>query len=149
MWRDLRAAGGRAAAAASGNRCPARNTDRPACRVIVMLAELGSVVQAGDAIADVIDPIAGTTTTLRAGTAGVFYVFARHPYVTRGSTVAKIAGTASAGQEKFGGLIRLPAERRQAGSLICRVFRPKAWQRWVGRPENLQFHAACTDIVSV
>jgi len=65
----------------------------PHAGVICMLAELGSVVREGDAIADVIDPISGTATTLYAGTAGVFYVFARHPYVTRGGTVAKIAGT--------------------------------------------------------
>lgn len=64
----------------------------PHAGVIVMRAELGSVVAAGDAIADVIDPIAGTTTTLHAGTGGMFYVFARHPYVVRGGTVAKIAG---------------------------------------------------------
>jgi hypothetical protein len=66
----------------------------PHAGVIVMRAELGSVVQLGDAIADVIDPISGSTTTLCAGTDGVFYVFARHPYVTRGATVAKIAGAA-------------------------------------------------------
>ncbi|RMC98471.1 succinylglutamate desuccinylase/aspartoacylase family protein [Aquitalea palustris] len=70
----------------------------PHAGVIVSLAELGSVVQAGDAIADVIDPITGSTTTLRAGTAGVFYVFARHPYVTRGGTVAKIAGASPLGK---------------------------------------------------
>ncbi|WP_287876664.1 succinylglutamate desuccinylase/aspartoacylase family protein [Aquitalea sp.] len=73
----------------------------PHAGVIVMLAELGSVVHAGDAIADVIDPIAGTATTLRAGTDGVFYVFARHPYVTRGSTVAKIAGAAPLGKKNL------------------------------------------------
>lgn len=73
----------------------------PHAGVIVMLAELGSVVQLGDAIADVIDPIEGTATTLRAGTTGVFYVFARHPYVTRGSTVAKIAGTAALGKKNL------------------------------------------------
>lgn len=70
----------------------------PHAGVIVRLAELGSVVQVGDAIADVIDPISGSTTTLRAGTAGVFYVFARHPYVTRGGTVAKIAGASPLGK---------------------------------------------------
>jgi predicted deacylase len=80
-----------------------------------MRAELGSVVAAGDAIADVIDPIAGSTTTLYAGTSGMFYVFARHPYVVRGATVAKIAGRHPLGDRNLLGHEMVATSRPKAG----------------------------------
>jgi uncharacterized protein len=54
--------------------------------------ECGTWVECGAAIADVIDPLADTVTTLHAGVSGVLY--ARHSarFATAGMEVARIAG---------------------------------------------------------
>lgn len=66
--------------------------EAPHAGVAVLLQPLGSDVQKGDPVADVIDPLSGQVTTLKAGTSGRLYMFARHPYLQRGDSVARIAG---------------------------------------------------------
>ena len=53
---------------------------------------VGQVVQVGDLIAEVIDPINNTTLPIRAGVPGLLYARVRERYVTTGGEVAKIAG---------------------------------------------------------
>jgi hypothetical protein len=60
--------------------------------VLVFAAEPGQTVQAGDLIAEVVDPLAGTATPIRAGVGGVFYARVRDRYVCAGGEVGKIAG---------------------------------------------------------
>jgi predicted deacylase len=66
--------------------------DAPHAGMLVYLRALGDRVAAGDAIADLIDPATGETTTLRAGVEGVFFARLSHRYVIRGMNVGKIAG---------------------------------------------------------
>lgn len=74
---------------------PLEGTQRlnaPHAGMLVYLRALGDSVAAGDAIADLIDPASGHTTTLRAGVDGVFFARLSHRYVIRGMNVGKIAG---------------------------------------------------------
>jgi predicted deacylase len=66
--------------------------DVPTSGVIAFRKPVGVWVEAGDAIADVIDPIADTVTTVHAKTSGVLY--ARHiaRFATAGMTIAHVAG---------------------------------------------------------
>lgn len=64
----------------------------PHAGVLVFLKELGAKVQAGDAIADLIDPVSGVTTTLHTTVAGVFFARTAHRHLLRGMQVGKIAG---------------------------------------------------------
>ncbi|MCE3264738.1 MAG: deacylase [Pseudoduganella sp.] len=66
--------------------------DAPHAGMLVYLRALGDRVATGDAIADLIDPATGQTTTLRAGVDGVFFARLSHRYVIRGMNVGKIAG---------------------------------------------------------
>lgn len=66
--------------------------DAPHSGMLVYLRALGDQVAAGDAIADLVDPASGATTTLRAGVDGVFFARLSHRYVIRGMNVGKIAG---------------------------------------------------------
>lgn len=60
--------------------------------VLVYTRDLGDVVQAGDAIADLIDPVSGETTVVRASVAGVFFARSAHRHVLRGMNIGKVAG---------------------------------------------------------
>jgi len=60
--------------------------------LLVFLKELGERVQAGDAIADLIDPVSGAATALRCTVAGVFFARTAHRHLLRGMAVGKIAG---------------------------------------------------------
>ena len=60
--------------------------------VLVFLRELGDKVEAGDAIADLVEPVSGKTTHLCASRPGVFFARTAHRYLQRGMQVAKIAG---------------------------------------------------------
>ncbi|WP_300846547.1 succinylglutamate desuccinylase/aspartoacylase family protein, partial [Tepidimonas sp.] len=60
--------------------------------VLVFLAELGAQLAPGDAVAEVIDPLTGRTTTLRTVQGGVLYARTRERYAPAGLTVAKVAG---------------------------------------------------------
>ncbi|MDB5948379.1 MAG: deacylase [Massilia sp.] len=64
----------------------------PHAGVLVFLRELGESVAAGDAIADLIDPVSGKTTSLRTTVAGVFFARTAHRHLLRGMAVGKIAG---------------------------------------------------------
>lgn len=64
----------------------------PHAGVLVYLREMGDVLAAGDALADVIDPVSGVTTTLRCTVAGVFFARSAHRHVLRGMNVGKVAG---------------------------------------------------------
>ena len=60
--------------------------------LLVYTCDLGAQVQAGDALADLIDPVSGETTVLRAPVPGVFFARSAHRHVLRGMNVGKIAG---------------------------------------------------------
>lgn len=60
--------------------------------VVVFARPLGSRVAVGDAIADLVDPVSGRATTVRASHAGVFFARTAHRYVLRGMNIGKIAG---------------------------------------------------------
>ncbi len=64
----------------------------PHAGVLVFVRQLGERVQAGDAIADLIDPVSGATTTLRCSVDGVFFARTAHRHLLRGMAVGKIAG---------------------------------------------------------
>ncbi len=60
--------------------------------IIVFQRQLGERVKAGDAIADLIEPVSGNKTTLRASVAGVVFARTAHRHLLRGMAVCKIAG---------------------------------------------------------
>ena len=64
----------------------------PASGVVVFAAEPGQILQAGDLVAEVIDPIANTSHRITAGVTGVFYARIRDRYITAGGELGKIAG---------------------------------------------------------
>ncbi|UGQ47046.1 succinylglutamate desuccinylase/aspartoacylase family protein [Massilia endophytica] len=66
--------------------------DAPHAGMLVYLRELGEKLSVGDAVADIIDPFTGETTTLRSGVDGVLFTRLSHRYVIRGMNVAKVAG---------------------------------------------------------
>lgn len=64
----------------------------PHAGVVVFLHAPGTGVRQGEPMAEVIDPIANTTTVVKAEVDGVFYAHIRDRYVTRGCELGKIAG---------------------------------------------------------
>jgi len=64
----------------------------PHAGIVVFRKNLGDKVQAGDAIADLVDPVSGATTTLTASYEGVFFARTAHRHLLRGMAVGKIAG---------------------------------------------------------
>ena len=64
----------------------------PHAGVLVFLKALGDTVAAGEAIADLVDPVSGRSTTLRASVPGVFFARTAHRHLLRGMAVGKIAG---------------------------------------------------------
>jgi predicted deacylase len=64
----------------------------PGPGVVVFAVEVGSTLQIGDLVAEIIDPVAGTTLRLVAGVAGVLYARSRERYVHAGGELGKIAG---------------------------------------------------------
>ncbi|MRX11657.1 deacylase [Pseudoduganella sp. FT25W] len=64
----------------------------PHAGILIYTRELGAKVAAGDALADLIDPVSGDTTVLRAGVDGVFFARSAHRHVIRGMNVGKVAG---------------------------------------------------------
>lgn len=63
------------------------------CGVVVFHHEAGAQVQAGEAIADIVDVDSGEVHTLRAQSSGVLYARAATRWATPGMRLAKIAGT--------------------------------------------------------
>ncbi len=64
----------------------------PAAGVVVFAATAGQLLQVGDLVAEVIDPIANQTHCIVAGVAGVLYAHVLERYVTTGGELGKIAG---------------------------------------------------------
>jgi predicted deacylase len=61
--------------------------------VVVFAAQVGQSLQAGDLVAEVIDPIANQTQRILAGVSGIFYARIRERYVMAGAELGKIAGS--------------------------------------------------------
>ncbi len=64
----------------------------PAPGVVVFAAQVGQILQVGDLIAEVIDPLSAHSQRVLAGVAGVFYARIRERYVLAGGELGKIAG---------------------------------------------------------
>ncbi len=64
----------------------------PVPGVLVFHAEPGQHLRAGDAVADVIDPVTNRVHVVRAGVAGVLYARVKDRYLHAGGEVGKIAG---------------------------------------------------------
>ncbi|TFW28219.1 succinylglutamate desuccinylase/aspartoacylase family protein [Duganella callida] len=64
----------------------------PHSGILIYTRELGARVAAGEAVADLIDPVSGDTTVLRSTIAGVFFARSAHRHVIRGMNVGKVAG---------------------------------------------------------
>ncbi|GAB3457665.1 M14 family metallopeptidase [Massilia terrae] len=67
----------------------------PHSGVLVFLKGLGDTVRAGDALADLVNPVSGTVSTLRATRDGVLFARTAHRHLLRGMHVCKIAGSAA------------------------------------------------------
>jgi predicted deacylase len=65
----------------------------PQAGVLVFLKALGDEVEAGDAVADIVNPVTGDTATLRASRGGLLFASTAHRHLLRGMQVCKIAGT--------------------------------------------------------
>jgi predicted deacylase len=64
----------------------------PHSGVLVFLRKLGELVRAGDAVADLVNPVSGKVTTLHANRDGVLFASTAHRHLLRGMNVCKIAG---------------------------------------------------------
>jgi predicted deacylase len=73
----------------------------PFAGLVVYLRELGERVQAGDAIAQVVDPIADRVETLTSPVSGLFYARELRRYTPAGNGICKIAGTEPLRQGKL------------------------------------------------
>ena len=67
----------------------------PHSGVLVLHRPLGSAVAAGEPVADLVNPVSGRATTLRAGAAGILFASTAHRHLLRGMHVCKIAGAAA------------------------------------------------------
>ena len=65
----------------------------PHAGVLVFEARPGQVMRAGDLVAEIVDPVSGVSTALRASVAGVMFAGSMQRFVHAGASVAKIAGT--------------------------------------------------------
>ena len=64
----------------------------PHSGVVAFVKALGDRIEAGDVVAEVIDPLAGVVTPIRASYAGTLYARALRRYASPGMTVARVAG---------------------------------------------------------
>lgn len=64
----------------------------PHSGVLVFLRDLGDKLEAGEPIADLVDPVNGKTSQLCAARPGVFFARTAHRHVLRGMNVGKLAG---------------------------------------------------------
>ena len=65
----------------------------PQSGVLVFLKALGDEVKAGDAVADIVNPVTGDIATVRASRDGLLFASTAHRHLLRGMQVCKIAGT--------------------------------------------------------
>jgi predicted deacylase len=66
----------------------------PHSGVLVFLKKLGDHVRAGEAVADLVNPVSGNVSTLCTGRDGVLFASTAHRHLLRGMHVCKIAGSA-------------------------------------------------------
>jgi predicted deacylase len=64
----------------------------PHSGVLVFLKQLGDKVEAGDTVAEIVNPVSGQVTPVRAKHAGVLFASTAHRHLLRGMHVCKIAG---------------------------------------------------------
>ena len=64
----------------------------PQSGVLVFLKALGEQVAAGEAVADIVNPVSGATATVRATQDGLLFASTAHRHLLRGMQVCKIAG---------------------------------------------------------
>lgn len=64
----------------------------PVPGVVVFAAQVGQILQVGDLVAEIIDPLSGHSHHVLAGVAGAFYARIRERYVHAGGELGKIAG---------------------------------------------------------
>jgi predicted deacylase len=64
----------------------------PQSGVLVFLKALGDKVSAGEAVADIVNPVTGNTATVRASRDGLLFASTAHRHLLRGMHVCKIAG---------------------------------------------------------
>ncbi|WMW79209.1 M14 family metallopeptidase [Undibacterium cyanobacteriorum] len=64
----------------------------PHAGIVAFTKPLGSMIQAGEVIADLIDPITAEVTPLRASVSGVLFARIARRYVHAGARIAKVAG---------------------------------------------------------
>jgi predicted deacylase len=67
----------------------------PHSGVLVFLKRLGERVQENEPVADIVNPVSGKVTTLRAARAGILFASTAHRHLLRGMHVCKIAGGAA------------------------------------------------------
>ena len=65
----------------------------PHAGVVVFLKEPGDLVAAGEAVADLVDPVSGLRTPVRARYGGLLYARALRRYAGPGDSIAHVAGT--------------------------------------------------------
>jgi predicted deacylase len=66
--------------------------DAPQSGVLVFLKALGERVAAGEAVADIVNPVTGHTATMRASRDGLLFASTAHRHLLRGMHICKIAG---------------------------------------------------------
>jgi predicted deacylase len=66
----------------------------PQSGVLVFLKALGEQVAAGEAVADIVNPVTGVTATVRASRGGLLFASTAHRHLLRGMHICKIAGDA-------------------------------------------------------
>jgi predicted deacylase len=64
----------------------------PQSGVLVFRKALGDQVLAGEAVADIVNPVSGVTTKLRAQRGGLLFASTAHRHLLRGMQVCKLAG---------------------------------------------------------
>jgi predicted deacylase len=67
--------------------------DAPQAGVLVFLKALGEAVSAGEAVADIVNPVTGHTATVRASRDGLLFASTAHRHLLRGMHICKIAGS--------------------------------------------------------
>lgn len=73
----------------------------PSAGIVVFRAALGATVAAGDAIADLVEPMTGARATVRARSAGLVYARTTARFAAPGKVLAKIAGATLARSGKL------------------------------------------------
>jgi predicted deacylase len=64
----------------------------PHSGVLVFLKKLGDKVEAGEAVAEIVNPVTGQVTAVRPTRSGVFFASTAHRHLLRGMHVCKVAG---------------------------------------------------------